>query len=61
MSPYFAVTEVPMAQEERVTSWLSTLASLMVGAAFLALWFWLLPAWLGFRVSESDSPAIQGE
>jgi protein-S-isoprenylcysteine O-methyltransferase Ste14 len=29
-------------------NWLSTLASLLVGAAFLALWFWLLPSWLGF-------------
>jgi len=39
-----------MAEEEKVTRWLSTLASLMVGAAFFALWFWLLPPWLGFRV-----------
>src|SRR5690349_3303092 len=29
---------------------LSTLASLVVGAAFCALWFWLLPGWLGFQV-----------
>jgi protein-S-isoprenylcysteine O-methyltransferase Ste14 len=27
----------------------TTLASLMVGAAFFALWFWLLPPLLGFR------------
>ena len=39
-----------MVEEDGVTSWLSTLGSLMVGAAFLALWFWLLPPWLGFRV-----------
>jgi len=39
-----------MVEEDGVTSWLSTLASLMVGAVFLALWFWLLPPWLGFRV-----------
>ncbi len=26
------------------------LASLAVGAAFFALWFWLLPPWLGFHV-----------
>src|SRR5690242_7353081 len=31
-------------------SWLTALASLAVGAAFFALWFWLLPPWLGFRV-----------
>jgi protein-S-isoprenylcysteine O-methyltransferase Ste14 len=29
--------------------WLSATASLTVGAAFLGLWFWLLPSWLGFR------------
>jgi protein-S-isoprenylcysteine O-methyltransferase Ste14 len=29
--------------------WLTTIASLIVGSAFLALWFWLLPSWLGFR------------
>ena len=39
-----------MVEEDGVTSWLSTLGSLMVGAVFLALWFWLLPPWLGFRV-----------
>jgi protein-S-isoprenylcysteine O-methyltransferase Ste14 len=32
------------------TSWLTAIASLAVGALFLALWFWLLPAWLGFPV-----------
>jgi protein-S-isoprenylcysteine O-methyltransferase Ste14 len=35
------------------THWLETLASLMVGAAFFALWFWLLPSWLGFRVDTA--------
>jgi protein-S-isoprenylcysteine O-methyltransferase Ste14 len=33
--------------------WMSTAASLTVGAAFFALWFWLLPGWLGFRVDTS--------
>jgi protein-S-isoprenylcysteine O-methyltransferase Ste14 len=28
---------------------LTAIASLVVGAAFFALWFWLLPQWLGFR------------
>ena len=28
----------------------------MVGAAFLGLWFWLLPGWLGFRVEASEEP-----
>ncbi len=30
--------------------WLTTIASLLVGGAFFALWFWLLPRWLGFMV-----------
>lgn len=30
--------------------WLTAAASLAAGAAFLALWFWLLPSWLGFQV-----------
>jgi len=29
--------------------WPAALASLLVGSGFLALWFWLLPGWLGFR------------
>ena len=29
--------------------WLTAFASLCVGSAFFALWFWLLPGWLGFR------------
>jgi len=30
--------------------WPTALASLAVGAAFFALWFWLLPRWLAFNV-----------
>ena len=37
--------------------WPTTLASLVVGAAFFALWFWLLPPWLGFRVETSGGAA----
>lgn len=33
--------------------WLTTIASLIVGSAFFALWFWLLPNWLGFRVGTA--------
>ena len=36
-------------------SWRTTLVSLLVGAAFLALWFWLLPPLLGFRVDLSGA------
>jgi protein-S-isoprenylcysteine O-methyltransferase Ste14 len=32
---------------------LTTIASLVVGAGFFALWFWLLPSWLGFRVDTA--------
>jgi len=34
----------------RGTNWPAAVASLAVGAAFLWLWFWLLPPWLGFQV-----------
>jgi protein-S-isoprenylcysteine O-methyltransferase Ste14 len=40
---------------DRSSHWPTTLASLLVGAAFLALWFWLLPRWLGFRVEISGA------
>jgi protein-S-isoprenylcysteine O-methyltransferase Ste14 len=32
----------------RGANWPTAIASLCVGAAFLTLWFWLLPGWLGF-------------
>lgn len=34
---------------------LTTVASLAVGAAFFALWFWLLPRWLGFSVEMAGT------
>jgi hypothetical protein len=37
-------------ERHRGEQWAATVASLAVGSAFLALWFWLLPIWLGFRV-----------
>jgi protein-S-isoprenylcysteine O-methyltransferase Ste14 len=33
--------------------WLTATAALAVGCAFFALWFWLLPRWLGFHVQTS--------
>jgi len=33
----------------------TTMASLLVGAAFFALWFWLLPGWLGFSVATAGA------
>jgi protein-S-isoprenylcysteine O-methyltransferase Ste14 len=35
--------------------WPSALASLTVGAAFFALWFWLLPKGLGFTVEPAGA------
>jgi protein-S-isoprenylcysteine O-methyltransferase Ste14 len=36
-------------------NWLTTVASLVVGAGFFALWFWLLPLWLHFRVDAAGA------
>jgi protein-S-isoprenylcysteine O-methyltransferase Ste14 len=36
-----------------ITTAATTLASLAVGAAFFALWSWLLPPWLGFRTDTT--------
>ena len=33
--------------------WLSVIPALIVGGAFFALWFWLLPGWLGFHVGTA--------
>jgi protein-S-isoprenylcysteine O-methyltransferase Ste14 len=38
-----------------VAHWLVAIASLAVGASFFALWFWLLPPWLGFHVDPGGS------
>jgi protein-S-isoprenylcysteine O-methyltransferase Ste14 len=35
--------------------WPTAAASLLVGTAFFALWFWLLPSWLGFQVDTSGT------
>ena len=34
---------------------LAAIASLSVGAGFFALWFWLLPQWLGFHVEAAGA------
>jgi protein-S-isoprenylcysteine O-methyltransferase Ste14 len=38
---------------DRGEPWAAVVASLAVGAAFFALWFWLLPSWLGFHVDTA--------
>src|SRR2546427_11687558 len=42
-------------EHERLEKWLSAAAALAVGGAFFALWFWLLPGWLGFRVETAGA------
>ncbi len=39
----------------RKERWLNVAPALAVGAAFFALWFWLLPGWLGFRVETAGA------
>jgi len=39
--------------------WLNIVASLFVGACFFALWFWLLPGWLGFRVATTGAARLR--
>lgn len=39
-------------QEHR---WPTAIAALSVGIAFFALWFWLLPRWLGFHVEPVNA------
>jgi protein-S-isoprenylcysteine O-methyltransferase Ste14 len=40
---------------ERWSRCLTALAAVLVGAAFFALWFWLLPGWLGFQVETAGA------
>jgi protein-S-isoprenylcysteine O-methyltransferase Ste14 len=35
--------------------WPVTVVSLLIGCAFFALWFWLLPKWLHFRVAAGEA------
>src|ERR1700733_1050952 len=40
-------------------AWPTTFASLIVGAAFFTLWFWLLPSWLGFRIEAAGTARLR--
>ena len=40
---------------ERWSRYLTALAAVLVGADFFALWFWLLPGWLGFQVETAGA------
>lgn len=46
-----ATAPAPARTQDRLT----LIASLLVGAGFCALWFWLLPGWLGFRVETAGA------
>lgn len=39
--------------------WLSAMAALFAGACFFALWFWLLPLWLGFRIEMAGAARVR--
>ena len=52
MTPTDSGIVPPSAHGDR---WPTALASLLVGAAFFSLWFWLLPQWLGFRVETAGA------
>lgn len=41
-------------QSGRAGNYASLIASLLVGLAFFALWFWLLPAWLRLGVEATE-------
>ena len=52
------MTSTPTAHAPTPTDssrWLTTAASLTVGALFFSLWFWLLPQWLGFTVQTASA------
>ncbi len=38
---------------QRTDGWPAAVASLTVGVVFFALWFWLLPQWLGFQMGAA--------
>ena len=40
--------------DHRPSLWPQALASIAVGTAFFALWFWLLPGWLGFYMQTTS-------
>lgn len=52
-----AGNEAVQANGELGADWTVTGAALLVGAGFFALWFWLLPGWLGFHVDTASVAA----
>jgi protein-S-isoprenylcysteine O-methyltransferase Ste14 len=48
-----------LCEDARGNNGITTIASLMVGVAFFALWFWLLPQWLGFHVEMMGAERLR--
>ena len=42
-------------QSSGLDKWLAAAAALLVGGIVFALWFWLLPGWLGFQVENGTA------
>src|SRR5262249_55755692 len=51
-----SVSPIPHTAADR---WLTATGSLIVGGAFFALWFWLLPQWLGLQVETAGSGRLR--
>src|SRR5690349_24445913 len=41
--------------DDALDKWISAAVALLVGCAFFALWFWLLPGWLAFSVETAGA------
>ena len=50
---------VQAAPSDDSSRWLTAIAALCVGLAFFALWFWLLPEWLSFRVDTAGTARLR--
>ena len=49
------MTPQPAQAKIAASPWPMAILSVLVGMAFFALWFWLLPRWLGFRVETAGT------
>ncbi len=52
-TPSGSAPALPQHSPAHSSHWPTAIASLIVGAAFFGLWFWLLPQWLGFTVAAA--------
>ena len=54
-APHAGIEKRGIGEHSGEPSWPATVASLLVGSGFFALWFWLLPNWLGFQVDTAGA------